>query len=91
MKYMHLFMHEVYDQDNAGKYPLIITWSGTCMEFPDCSPEYCLAVSCKSELYRDHYQVSEALFESILLAFTLFPDVDDQLQRLEYAKALLNK
>lgn len=91
MKYMHLFMHEVYDSDNAGKYPLIITWSGTYMEFPDYSPEYCLAVSCKSKLYQDNYQVSEALFESILLAFTLFPDVDDQLQRLEYAKALLNK
>ena len=95
MKFKHLFIDTIYDADQAGKYPLVITWAGAFMA-TDGGNDRCLAISTKIEHYKDSYKVTEAFFEDALQAFFIFPDanVDDEDSsklRLEYVKALLNK
>ena len=92
MKFKHLFSENIYDSDQADKYPLVITWAESNMdvEFDD----RCLAVSAKTAHYDDSYQVSEEFFEDALQSFFLFPDTnggDSSKLRLEFVKALLNK
>lgn len=93
MKFKHLFSGNIYDNDQADKFPLVITWAESNMD-----TEYddrCLAISAKTAHYDDSYQVSEEFFEDALQAFFLFPDSDDDEDssklRLEFVKALLNK
>ena len=91
MKFKHLFSESIYDNDQADKFPLVITWaeSNMNMEFDS----RCLAVATKTAHYDDSYQVSEEFFEDALQAFFLFPDDDEDSSklRLEFVKALLNK
>ena len=92
MKFKHLFSEDIYDYDQADKFPLVITWAAS-----DMYAEYgnrCLAISAKTAYYDDSYQVSEEFFEDALQAFFLFPDTkgeDSSKLRLEFVKALLNK
>lgn len=94
MKFKHLFSETIYDNDQADKFPLVITWAESDMDM-----EYdnrCLAVSAKTAHYDDSYQVSEEFFEDALQSFFLFPDTkgegkDSSKLRLEFVKALLNK
>lgn len=94
MKFKHLFSENIYDSDQADKFPLVITWaeSNMDMEYDD----RCLAISAKTAHYDYSYQVSEEFFEDALQAFFLFPDTKDDDEdssklRLEFVKALLNK
>ena len=94
MKFKHLFSENIYDYDQAAKFPLVITWAESDMgvEFE----KRCLAISAKTAHYDDSYQVSEEFFEDALQSFFLFPDTDDDDKdssklRLEFVKALLNK
>ena len=96
MKYKHLFADTVYDSNQIDAYPLIITWAEADMAVEGGNNKW-LAVSTKSALYDDSFQVTEAFFEDALQAFFLFPDNpadnDDESSklRLEFVKALLNK
>ena len=95
MKFKHLFSDTIYDGDQADKLPLVITWAEVYMVVEDGNNK-CLAVSTKSALYEDSFQVTEAFFEDALQAFFLFPDTKDDDEdssnlRLEFVKALLNK
>ncbi len=94
MKFKHLFSEDIYDNDQADKFPLVITWAESNMdaEFDN----RCLAISAKTAQYDDSYQVTEEFFEDALQAFFLFPDTKDDDEdsnklRLEFVKALLNK
>ena len=94
MKYKHLFSENIYDSNQADKFPLVITWAESNMGVePD---NRCLAISAKTAHYDDSYQVSEEFFEDALQAFFHFPDTKDEDEdssklRLEFVKALLNK
>ena len=93
MKFKHLFSENIYDYDQADKFPLIITWAESNM---DVEFDRCLAISAKTAYYEDSYQVSEEFFEDALQSFFLFPDTNDDDKdssklRLEFVKALLNK
>ena len=95
MKFNHLFAETIYDSDRIDTCPLIITWAETDMAVEDGNKK-CLAVSTKSALYDDSFQVTEAFLEDALQAFFLFPDTKDEDEdssklRLEFVKALLNK
>ena len=96
MKYKHLFTETIYDSERVDTCTLIITWAEADMAVGDGNNK-CLAVSTKSALYDDSFQVTEAFFEDALQAFSLFPDNttddDDETSelRLEFVKALLNK
>ena len=93
MKYMHLFAESIYDSNQVGTCPLIITWAEMDMAVEDGNNK-CLAVSTKTARYADSYQVSEEFFEDALQSFFLFPDTkgeDSSKLRLEFVKALLNK
>ena len=96
MKFKHLFAETIYDSDQIGTCPLVITWAETGMAVEDGNNK-CLAVSAKTTYYDDSFQVTEAFFEDALQAFFLFPDnpTDDDDEsselRLEFVKALLNK
>lgn len=95
MKYKHLFINRIYDEDNVDEYPIIITWSETDMKVDDETGK-CLAVATKRSYYPDTLKISEDLFENMLQAFILFPnthddDEDSNKLRLEFVKALLNK
>ena len=94
MKFKHLFSETIYDNDQAAKFPLVITWAESNMnvEFG----KRCLAISTKTTYYEDKYKVTEEFFEDALQAFFLFPDTKDNDEdssklRLEFVKALLNK
>ena len=92
MKFKHLFSETIYDNDQADKFPLVITWAESNMDVE--FEEKCLAISAKTAHYDDSYQVSEEFFEDALQAFFLFPDTkgeDSSKLRLEFVKALLNK
>ena len=94
MKYKHLFVNRIYDEDSVDEYPLIITWSETDMKVDEESGK-CLAVATQRSYYLDNLKLSEELFENMLQAFILFPDVnsddeDSSKLRLEFVKALLN-
>ena len=94
MKFKHLFSENIYDNDQADKLPLVITWAESNMEVE--FDNRCLAISAKTSHYDDSYQVSEEFFEDALQAFFLFPDTKDTDEdssklRLEFVKALLNK
>ena len=94
MKYKHLFVSRVYDQDNIDECPLIITWAETDMKVEEESGK-CLAIATQVSYYPDTFKVSEETFENMLQAFTLFPDNQDSNEdnsnlRLELVKALLN-
>ena len=95
MKFKHLFSENIYDNDQADKFPLVITWAESYMATEDGNDK-CLAISAKTAYYADSYQVSEEFFEDALQAFFLFPDTKDNDEdssnlRLEFVKALLNK
>ena len=93
---MHLFSDSVYDAEQVGKFPLVITWAevGMCVEEGNGK---CLAIAAKTVVhYEDRYKVTEELFEDALQAFFIFPDTKDADEdssklRLEFVKALLNK
>ena len=92
MKFKHLFSENIYDHDQADKFPLVITWAESNMDVD--FDNRCLAISAKTAHYDDSYQVSEEFFEDALQAFFLFPDTnseDSSKLRLEFVKALLNK
>jgi len=94
MKYKHLFVNRIYDDDSVDEYPLIITWSETDMKVAEETGK-CLAVATKGSYYLDTLQLSEEIFENMLQAFILFPDSneddeDSSKLRLEFVKALLN-
>ena len=94
MKFKHLFSEGIYDQDQADKFPLVITWAESDMGVEHNNR--CLAIATKTAHYNDSYQVSEEFFEDALQAFFLFPDTKDEDKdssklRLEFVKALLNK
>lgn len=94
MKFKHLFSENIYDYDQADKFPLVITWAESNMDVE--FEKRCLAISAKTSHYDDSYQVSEEFFEDALQAFFLFPDTKDEDKdssklRLEFVKALLNK
>ena len=95
MKFKHLFSENIYDNDQADKYPLVITWAEASMATED-SNNKCLAVATKTDYYEDSFEVSEEFFEDALQSFFLFPDTKDYDEdssklRLEFVKALLNK
>ena len=95
MKFKHLFSENIYDRDQADKYPLVITWARSDMAVEDGNAKS-LAIATKSSQYLDSCQVSEEFFEDALQAFFLFPDTKDDDEdssklRLEFVKALLNK
>lgn len=94
MKYKHLFVDSVYDYEEMAECPLIITWAETDMKLDEGTGK-ALAVAAKTSYYLDNLKLSEELFENMLQAFILFPDVnsddeDSSKLRLEFAKALLN-
>ena len=94
MKYKHLFINSIYDQESIDEYPIIITWAETGMKVDEETGK-CLAVATKRSYYLDTLEVSEDLFENMLQAFFLFPDSsnddeDSSKLRLEYVKAILN-
>ena len=92
MKYKHLFLSDVYDADQVGKFPLVITWAETNMNVEEESGK-CLAISTKTGYYLDSYQVTEEVFEDMLQAFLIFPEEDEDTNelRLNFAQAILNK
>ena len=95
MKFKHLFSENIYDNDQADKFPLVITWAETSMAVEDGNNK-CLAIATKTDYYEDSFKVTEEFFEDALQAFFLFPDTDDDDEdsstlRLEFVKALLNK
>ena len=92
MKFKHLFSENIYDYDQADKYPLVITWAESDMAV-EASNNKWLAVAAKTAHYKDSFKVTKAFFEDALQAFFLFPDIDDESSklRLEFVKALLNK
>lgn len=94
MKYKHLFVSRIYDEDSVGEYPLVITWAEADMKVDEDSGK-CLAVATKTSYYLDTFKVSEDTFENMLQAFIIFPDSNDEEEyssklRLEFVKALLN-
>ena len=94
MKFKHLFSENIYDSDQADKFPLVITWAESDMAVEHNNR--CLAISVKTLHYVDSYQVTEEFFEDALQSFFLFPDINDDDDessklRLEFVKALLNK
>ena len=92
MKFKHLFTETIYDNDQADKFPLVITWAESNMDVE--FDNRCLAISAKTAHYDDSYQVSEEFFEDALQSFFLFPATngeDSSKLRLEFVKALLNK
>ena len=94
MKYKHLFVDRVYDYEDMGEYPLIITWAETDMKLDDETGK-ALAVAAKNAYYSDTLKISEDMFENMIQAFSFFPDshedgTDSSKLRLEFAKALLN-
>ena len=94
MKYKHLFSETIYDNDQAAKFPLVITWAESNMDVE--FEKKCLAISAKTAHYDDSYQVSEEFFEDALQSFFLFPNTKEDAEdssklRLEFVKALLNK
>ena len=95
MKFKHLFSENIYDYDQADKFPLVITWAESDMEVEDANDKP-LAISTKTAYYEDSFEVTEEFFEDALQAFFLFPDTKDDDDesyklRLEFVKALLNK
>ena len=92
MKYKHLFLSDVYDADQAGELPLIITWAETNMNVEEESGK-CLVIATKTRYYPDDYQVSEEVFEDMLQAFLIFPeeDEDTHVLRQNFAQAILTK
>ena len=96
MKFKHLFAETIYDSDQVSTRPLVITWAEADMAVEGGNNKW-LAVSTKSALYDDSFQVTEAFFEDALQAFFLFPDnptdedEDSSKLRLAFVKALLNK
>ena len=95
MKFVHLFSDTIYDNEQADKFPLVITWAETEMCVEDGNGKY-LAVAAKTTYYADSYKVTEEFFEDALQAFFLYPDTDNYDEdssklRLEFVKALLNK
>ena len=96
MKFKHLFAETIYDSDQIGKFPLVITWAESDMEVEDANDKP-LAISTKTAYYEDSFEVTEEFFEDALQAFFLFPDNpnddddDSSKLRLEFVKALLNK
>ena len=95
MKFKHLFSENIYDNDQADKFPLVITWAETGMAVEDGNNK-CLAVSAKTTYYEDRFKVTEEFLEDALQSFFLFPntkdyDEDSSNLRLEFVKALLNK
>ena len=96
MKFKHLFVETVYDNERVDICPLIITWAETDMAV-EAGNNKCLAIATKTSYYDDSFEVSEEFFEDVLQAFSLFPDnpTDDDDEsselRLEFVKALLNK
>ena len=94
MKYKHLFVHRIYDEDSVDECPLVITWAEADMKVDEDSGK-CLAVATKTSYYLDTFKVSEDTFENMLQAFIIFPDSNDEEEyssklRLEFVKALLN-
>ena len=94
MKFKHLFAETIYDSDQIGTCPLVITWAEADMAVEDTNK--CLAVSTKTAYYEDSFEVTEEFFEDALQSFFLFPDTKDNDEdssklRLEFVKALLNK
>ena len=93
MKYKHLFMDTIHDENQITTCPLVITWAAIKMEVEGSNDEY-LAISAKSAQYIDEFEVSEEFFEDALQSFSLFPDTngeDSSTLRLEFVEALLNK
>ena len=92
MKFKHLFLYSVYNIEQIGKFPLVITWAEIGMRVGEGNGK-CLAIAAKTEHYEDRYKVTEELFEDALQAFFIFPDADEESNklRLEFVKALLNK
>lgn len=72
MKFKHLFSENIYDNDQADKFPLVITWAESNMDVE--FDKRCLAISAKTS-HSDSYQVSEELFEDALQSFFLFPQI----------------
>lgn len=94
MKFKHLFTENIYDNDQADKFPLVITWAESDMDV-EYDNRY-LAISTQTSHYLDSFKVTEEFFEDALQAFFLFPDTKDNDEdssnlRLEFVKALLNK
>ena len=94
MKYKHLFVHRIYDEDSVDQCPLVITWAEADMKVDEDSGK-CLAVATKTSYYLDTFKVSEDTFENMLQAFIIFPDSNDEEEyssklRLEFVKAILN-
>ena len=92
MKFKHLFSENIYDYDQADKFPLVITWAESNMDVE--FGKRCLAISAKTSHYEDNFKVTEEFFEDALQSFFLFPDTngeDSSKLRLEFVKALLNK
>ena len=93
MKFKHLFLENIYDSDQAGKFPLVITWAEADMRVEEGNNK-CLAVSAKTTYYENRFKVTKKFFEDALQAFFLFPDTngeDSSNLRLEFVKALLNE
>ena len=93
MKYKHLFVESVYDCDQLGRYPLVITWAETDMVASESNK--CLVIATKIAHYEDKFKVTEDFFENALQAFSIFPDSNKDGEkynklRLEFVKALLN-
>ena len=94
MKYKHYFINKVYDHEDVYACPLIITWAETDMKVDDETGK-ALAVAAKTAYYSDTLKISEDMFENMVQAFNLFPDIhendiDSSELRLEFARALLN-
>ena len=94
MKYKHLFVNRIYDEDSVAEYPLVITWAEVDMKI-DYEIGKPLAVATKASYYLDTFKVSEDTFENMLQAFIIFPDSNDEEEyssklRIEFVKALLN-
>lgn len=94
MKFKHLFVNSIYDDDSVDECPLIITWAETDMRVSEETGK-CLAVATKTSYYLDTFKVSEDTFENMLQAFIIFPgsdnaDEDTSNLRLEFVKAFLN-
>lgn len=94
MKYKHLFVNRIYDEDSVDECPLVITWAEADMKIEEESGKP-LAVAAKTSYYLGTFKVSEDTFENMLQAFIIFPNSNDEEEyssklRLEFAKALLN-
>ena len=93
MKYKHLFINTIYDNDLIATYPLVITWAEADMKVTESNK--CLAIATKTAHYEDKFKVTEDFFENALQAFSIFPDSneddeDSSKLRLEFVKAILN-